>query len=72
MRDGEVLTADWYVTAVPFERLLDIVPTAWVDKYDYFRNLKRLETSPITSVHLWFDGPVMELPHAMLVGCVRQ
>ena len=31
-----------------------------------------LEPSPITSVHLWFDRPVMDLPHAVLVDCLGQ
>ena len=31
-----------------------------------------LTPSPITSVHLWFDRPVMSLPHAVLVDCLGQ
>ena len=38
----------------------------------YFANLKRLETSPITSVHLWCDRPIMQLPHAVLIDCLGQ
>ncbi len=72
MRQGETLTADWYVSAVPFERLLDLLPPAVVDAEPYFHNLHRLETSPITSVHVWFDRPVLTLPHAVLVDCVGQ
>jgi squalene-associated FAD-dependent desaturase len=71
-RQGEPLEADWYVAAVPFDRLLDLLPTATVEAHPYFRDLRRLETSPITSVHLWLDRPVMELPHVVLVECVGQ
>jgi hypothetical protein len=28
--------------------------------------------SPITAVHLWFDRPIVDLPHAVLVGRVSQ
>ena len=28
--------------------------------------------SPITAVHLWFDRPVVDLPHAVLVGRTSQ
>ena len=37
-----------------------------------FRNLERLESSPITSVHVWFDRPVLELPHVVLIECAGQ
>jgi squalene-associated FAD-dependent desaturase len=71
MRSGERMEADWYVCAVPFDRLLDLLPEdALTDPY--FTNLRHLETSPITSVHLWHDRPVMSLPHVVLVGCVGQ
>jgi squalene-associated FAD-dependent desaturase len=72
LRDGTVLDADWYVSAVPFDRLLDLLPPELVAAHAYFRDLRRLETSPITSVHLWYDRPATELPHAVLVDCVGQ
>jgi hypothetical protein len=31
-----------------------------------------METSPITSVHLWYDRPVMQWPHVVLVDCLGQ
>jgi zeta-carotene desaturase len=72
LRDGEALAADWYVSAVPFDRLLDLLPGDVVEAHPYFGNLRRLETSPITSVHVWYDRPVVDLPHAVLVGCAGQ
>jgi squalene-associated FAD-dependent desaturase len=72
MRDGTTVEADWYVLAVPFDRLLDLLPEDWVSRHGCFSNLKRLETSPITSIHVWFDRAVTELPHAVLVGCQGQ
>ena len=71
-RQGEPLRADWYIAAVPFDRLLDLLPAATVAAHPCFANLRRLETSPITSVHLWYDRPVLELPHVVLVDCVGQ
>ena len=29
-------------------------------------NLEKFTHSPITGVHLWFDRPITELPHASL------
>jgi squalene-associated FAD-dependent desaturase len=72
LRDGESLRADWYVSAVPFDRLLDLLPPSVVDAHPSFANLRHLETSPITSVHVWYDRPVMKLPHAVLIDCDGQ
>jgi squalene-associated FAD-dependent desaturase len=72
LRDGGVLRADWYVAAVPFDRLLDLLPRETVEGEACFRDLRKLETSPITSVHVWYDRPVLRLPHAVLVDCVGQ
>jgi squalene-associated FAD-dependent desaturase len=72
LRQGEALTADWYISGVPFDRLLELLPADVVEARPYFHNLKRLETSPITSVHLWYDRPITELPHVVLVDGVGQ
>jgi squalene-associated FAD-dependent desaturase len=72
LRQGGTLAADWYIAAVPFDRLLDLLPDGLADATPYFANLRHLETSPITSVHLWYDRPLTDLPHAVLVGCLGQ
>lgn len=72
LRGGETMHADWYVAAVPFDRLLDLLPAETVESHEVFRNLRKLETAPITSIHLWFDRPVMTHPHLVLVGCTGQ
>jgi squalene-associated FAD-dependent desaturase len=70
LRSGEVVAADWYVSAVPSARLLDLLPPEVVEAEPIFAGLRHLEPSPITSVHLWFDRPITRLPHAVMVGCV--
>jgi len=72
LRDGRTMVADSYVATVPFDRLLDLLPPDPVAAYPYFAKLRRFETSPITSVHLWYDRPVMELPHVVLIDSVGQ
>ncbi|VTU00126.1 squalene-associated fad-dependent desaturase : Squalene-associated FAD-dependent desaturase OS=Singulisphaera acidiphila (strain ATCC BAA-1392 / DSM 18658 / VKM B-2454 / MOB10) GN=Sinac_5222 PE=4 SV=1: Amino_oxidase [Gemmataceae bacterium] len=69
MRDGTTITADWYVLAVPFERVLDLLPGELAAD-PYFAGVANLEPSPITSVHLWLDRPVTPLQHAVLVDCL--
>ncbi len=58
--NGERLTADAYVSALPFERLQTLIPTLPVD-WSAFSH------SPITGIHLWFDRPITSLPHATLL-----
>jgi squalene-associated FAD-dependent desaturase len=72
LRGSENMQADWYVVATPFDRLLDLLPTPVIDAHPTFANLRRLETSPITSAHFWFDRPLLDLPHVVLVDCVGQ
>jgi squalene-associated FAD-dependent desaturase len=72
LRDGSVIGADWYVLAVPFDRVNDLLPDELVEREPYFGNLRNLSPSPIASVHLWFDRPVVSLPHAVLVDCMGQ
>lgn len=72
LRNGEQIRADWYITAVPFDRLLDLLPEELIAAEPYFDNLRRLETSPITSVHVWYDRPILRFPHVVLVDCLGQ
>ena len=67
LRNGEHLSAQQFVLAVPQHRVRSFLPDEWQDKPP-FNRLDQLETAPIASVHLWFDRPITELPHAVLVG----
>src|SRR5262249_14420345 len=40
--------------------------------WPWLRQLGCVESSPITGVHLWFDRPIMPLPHAAFVGRLSQ
>jgi squalene-associated FAD-dependent desaturase len=57
---GGELRADYYVCALPFERVRAVAPDVDLD-------LAGFEHSPITGIHLWFDRPVTDLPHATLL-----
>ncbi len=54
------IKADAYVLAVPFERVAAIAPELNLD-------LAAFSHSPITGIHLWFDRPITNLPHATLL-----
>ncbi len=71
LRDGSTVTADHLVLAVPFDRVLPLLPPA-VAADPFFARVGKLTPSPITSVHFWFDRPVLTLPHVVLVDCLGQ
>jgi squalene-associated FAD-dependent desaturase len=58
---GRIEPADYYICALPFERLEAVGLSA-----------PRLEHSPITGVHLWFDREITTLPHATLLDRTMQ
>lgn len=69
LRDGRTLTADQYLLAVPFHRVAEMLPETL--RYEPgFSGCQSLESSPITSVHLWYDRPIIRLPHVVLVDCL--
>jgi squalene-associated FAD-dependent desaturase len=53
-------TADYYVSALPFERVPAVIGELDLD-------LNGFEHSPITGIHLWFDRSLTQLPHATLL-----
>ncbi len=55
------------VLAVPFERVSGLISEEARASDGRFEAIGRLEHSSILGVHLIFDEPVMELPHAVLV-----
>jgi squalene-associated FAD-dependent desaturase len=57
---GEQHSADYYVSALPFERLPAVIP-------ELDLKLEGFEHSPITGIHFWFDRSITELPHATLL-----
>jgi squalene-associated FAD-dependent desaturase len=59
--DGSMLNGDYYVAAIPFHRLTQLLPYHVRDSVE-FASIQQLKVSPITSVHLWFDAPVMQEP----------
>jgi len=57
---GAEQMADFHICAVPFERLSALAPELGIDTTQF-------EHSSITGIHIWFDRPVTELPHAALL-----
>lgn len=71
LRSGEFIAADDVILAVPHERLLAMLPES-VQQHPAVAPMRELYPAPITSVHLWFDRPITDLPHAVLVDRLSQ
>jgi squalene-associated FAD-dependent desaturase len=71
LRTGGRIDADHVILAVPQNLALGLLPEEWQAAPE-LAGIARMETAPISSVHLWFDRPIMELRHAVLVGRLSQ
>ncbi|MCE5307060.1 MAG: hydroxysqualene dehydroxylase HpnE [Acidobacteriales bacterium] len=52
--------ADYYVSALPVDRASALLAPLRIPAAEFGQ-------SPITGIHLWFDRPVTDLPHAVLL-----
>ena len=65
-KDGQSARPNSIICAVPWRQSAEILPPA------AGKDLPEIHSSPITSLHLWFDRPITSLPHAVLVGRLSQ
>jgi squalene-associated FAD-dependent desaturase len=63
------LASEFLVIALPFEAVQKLLPHLPPAPYaeELLRKIERFEHWPICSVHLWFDRPITDLPHAVLL-----
>jgi zeta-carotene desaturase len=67
LKDGRRLDAGCVIAAVPYYSLERIIP-ANLRAEQAFRGLGRLDSSPIVSLHLWFDREFMETDFLGLIA----
>ncbi|MEW6683012.1 MAG: hydroxysqualene dehydroxylase HpnE [Nitrospirota bacterium] len=70
--DGSALTASWFVSAIPYVNLSELLPSEVQLGHVQFLAAQGLVSSPIISLYLWFDRPVMDQPFVGLVGTTWQ
>ena len=58
LSSGEILSGRIFVSALPFDALLRVLPQEALEM-PYFQRLTGLESSPIVNIHLWYDREVM-------------
>jgi zeta-carotene desaturase len=66
-QDGERLEAQQVISAIPYFALEKIIPSTYRDE-EPFSNLGIFESSPIVSIHLWFDREFMPQKYIGLIG----
>jgi uncharacterized protein with NAD-binding domain and iron-sulfur cluster len=66
--DRSRLTADWYISALPFHRLTPLLPERLVTHYAYFQQLSRLSESPLVMVRLNLNQSVDRTQLVLLEG----
>ena len=52
LRDGSLLQAEWYVTALPPHQLTPLLPERWLTRYAYFQHLAELRSIDRTILHV--------------------
>jgi 15-cis-phytoene desaturase len=58
MRNGEILDADYYLSALPIHNLCKVLPPSLKQHDRFFGNLDRLEGVPVISVQIWYDREI--------------
>ena len=59
LTDGSTVKANAYVSALPYDVLLQVLPGQMAAN-GFFSRASGLSTSPIVGIHLWYDRPVMD------------
>jgi len=72
LADGGEIEADVFLSAVPHDALLELLPDVVVAGAPVFRGLRELRSSPITGVHLWLDRQVTDEPYMALLERTTQ
>jgi len=62
LRDGSIVEADVYVSAMPVDIVKRMTPMRW-QKMPYFRQFDELEGIPVINLHMWFDRKLKNVDH---------
>jgi len=72
MANGREEPFNFVIAAVPWSKLPRLLPAAMLDAADPKHVAEEMASAPISSVHLWFDRSITDLPHAVLVERLTQ
>ncbi|MGQ0637127.1 MAG: hydroxysqualene dehydroxylase [Planctomycetaceae bacterium] len=71
LRSGEFVPGEHVILAAPHSLALGLLPDEWRGLPE-LSGIAKLETAPISSVHLWFDRPLTDLRQATFVERLSQ
>jgi squalene-associated FAD-dependent desaturase len=63
---------DAVIVAVPWRRAGNLFAQDVAAQLPWLETMASWPAAPITGVHLWFDRPLTELPHAVILGRLSQ
>ncbi len=72
LADGRETRPNFVVLAVPWPKVRELLAPQIAAQWPWLRQLDQIHSAPITGVHLWFDRPITDLPHAVIVGRLSQ
>lgn len=67
LQDGSALNADWYVVALPYDRLQSLLPERIVTRYATFEHLRHLRSVPALTVQMHVKAS-LQAPRAILLA----
>jgi len=70
--DGTRRAFDLTIIAVPWRCVRSLFADDLLSQMPSLADVDRIEPAAITAVHLWYDRPITQLPHAVLVGRLSQ
>ena len=70
--DGQEIRPDFAIVALPWLKISEVLAGDVAVRLPWLAEMRQVEAVPITGVHLWFDRPIMSLPHAVMVGRLSQ
>jgi squalene-associated FAD-dependent desaturase len=72
LSDGSALAGTWFVSAIPYVNLSEVLPSEVQLGHIPFLATQGLVSSPIISVYLWFDRPILDRPFVGMTGTTWQ
>jgi squalene-associated FAD-dependent desaturase len=70
--DGNERPFDAVILGVPWRMAAELLAPAVRGRVPTLAKAATLPSAPISAVHLWWDRPITDLPHAVLVGRLSQ
>ncbi len=72
LSDGSAIPASWFISAIPYVNLSELLPSEVQLGHIQFLASQGLVSSPIISLYLWFDRPVLDHPFIGMAGTTWQ